>query len=200
MAKSDFHPKKGVVYECYRSFTDVDGDRARRGQKFVLGTDFGDGEVFMEKASGRGRDILVKKEDFAKYFCPAATSEKKDAAPQAAEAPSNVEAHVIGCTWEDVKEHINELPKFIQELLKRAKPELFEPPKPKVFEFKGEGNKFGTNIIGFDKNVPFIVGKGLVNDEDKMKCLVVDSGVKAELFTGPRGHQCIRFVNRFVKE
>ncbi len=194
MAKSDFHPKEGVVYECYRGFTDDDGDRARRGQKFVLSHVYHDskGRVLMGKASGRGIGILTTKDEFAKYFCPAAVAEKENAAPQAAEAPFGVEAHLIGGTWEDVKEHLDDMPDFIKALLKRAKPELFEAPKSKAFEFKGEGNTFGTN--GFSGNTPFIVGKGLVNEEDKFKCLVVDSGVKAELFTGPRGHQCIRFV------
>jgi hypothetical protein len=28
-------PKQGVVYECYKGFTDVGGDRCRTGQKFV---------------------------------------------------------------------------------------------------------------------------------------------------------------------
>lgn len=190
MAKSDFYPKEGVVYECYRSFYDADGDRARLGQKFMLDTDFGDGDVLMKKASGRGCGIIVKKDEFAKYFCPAATPEKKDAAPQAAEAPSNVKAYVIGGTWEDIKEHLSELPEFIQALLKQASPELFEPPKPKVFEFKRGDNNFGVD--GGD--VPFFVGMGLVDKVDKLKCLIVERGWKAELFEGPHGYQCIRFV------
>lgn len=194
MAKSDFYPKEGVVYECYKSFTDEDGDRARRGQKFVLGNDFGNGEVFMEKASGRGHDILIKKDDFAKYFCPADTPKKEDAAPQAAETPIGVEAHVIGGTWEDVKEHLSELPEFIQALLKRAKPELFEPPKPKAWEFKETNNTFGTsNLLN---QIPFFVGNGLVNKEDAMKCLVVKHRWKVELFESPQGYQCIRFVEK----
>lgn len=191
MSKSDFYPKEGVVYECYNSFTDTWGDRARKGQKFVLENTDND-EVVMARASGRGVNIVISKDRFAAHFAPAATPEKEaTAAPTAAKEPLDVEAHLVYGTWDDVKEHLSKMPPFIQDLLKRAKPELFETPKPKVFEFKENGNTFG---IGH--SMPFFVGCGLVNEEDKLKCLAVDRGYKVELFKGPHGHQCIRFVEK----
>ena len=190
MAKSDFYPKEGVVYECYKGFTDDYGDRARRGQKFVF-FDNDNEDVILERASGRGVNIKISKDKFAAHFAPAATSEKEaTAAPTAAKEPLDVEAYLITGTWEDVKEHMSELPKYIQDLLKRAKPELFEAPKPKVFEFKQNGNTFGTSAFYNS----FYVGNGLVSEKDKMKSLIVSRGWKAELFEGLHGHQCIRFV------
>jgi hypothetical protein len=191
MAKTNYLPKKGVVYECYMGFTDDYGDRARKGQKFVFEY-FDDDEICMSKASGRGMSMMIAKDKFAAHFCPAATPEKEDVAPETAESPFTVKAELLEGSWEDVKESLDELPEFIQELLKRAKPELFEAPKPKVFEFKRNGNGFGT--VG--GNTPFYVGKGLVKDEDAMKCLIVERKWKAELFEGPNGHQCIRFVEK----
>lgn len=193
MAKvvSMIKPERDVVYECYRGYTDQYGDRARVGQKFVFNGDIIDGCFVLAKASGRGVSIAVEDAKFAAHFCPATTPEKEDTAPQAAETPFGVEAHLIGGTWDDVKEYLDEMPEFIKALLKRAKPELFEvpKPKPKVFEFKERENRFGTGY-----GTPFFVGKGLVEKEDVLRCLVVERGYKAELFEGPIGRQCIRFV------
>ena len=191
MAKlvSMIKPKRGVVYECYRGYIDQYGDRARRGQKFVLKHSDGYGTFVLAKASGRGVNIVVRDNKFAAHFCPAATPEKVDVAPQAAETPFGVEAHLIGGTWDDVKEHLDDMPEFIKALLKRAKPELFEAPKTDAFEFDARNNTFSTA-----HGTPFFVGKGLVEKEDALKCLVVDRGYKAELFEGPGGRQCIRFI------
>lgn len=69
-------PKQGVVYECYKGFTDRFGDRVRVGQKFTY-----DGDDMMaeennyyvfQKASGRGIDIAVPLNKFTAHFCPAA--------------------------------------------------------------------------------------------------------------------------------
>ena len=191
MAKlvSMIKPEHGVVYECYRGYTDQYGDRARRGQKFVFDGDDEHGCFVLAKASGRGVSIAIEHAKFAAHFCPAATPEKEDVAPQAAETPFSVEAHLIGGTWDDVKEHLDDMPEFIKALLKRAKPELFEAPKTDAFEFDARENRFGTGY-----GTPFYVGKGLVKKEDALRCLVVERGYKAELFDGPEGRQCIRFV------
>ena len=62
--------KHDVVYECYKSFTDYLGDRARKGQRFKL-RDYSDGNIVFEKASGRGMDIIFKEETAQQYLCPA---------------------------------------------------------------------------------------------------------------------------------
>ena len=65
-------PKQGVVYECYKGYTDAGRDKVRTGQKFVWdGDDYGSQYVF-DKASGRGMSVLVPKDKFASHFCPAA--------------------------------------------------------------------------------------------------------------------------------
>ena len=69
-------PKEGIIYECYKSFTDRSGDRARIGQKFWFSEESGKrsstlGDYYvMHKVSGRGCDIAVSIKDFATYFCP----------------------------------------------------------------------------------------------------------------------------------
>jgi hypothetical protein len=66
-------PKQGVVYECYKGFTDVGGDRCRTGQKFVWNGDTKASDIYvLEKASGRGMEMYVRGEQFASYFIPAA--------------------------------------------------------------------------------------------------------------------------------
>ena len=64
-------PKQGIVYECYKGFTDFNGDRCRVGQKFVYYNDYGSNGYLMDKASGRGIDIVIPKDKFAAHFCPA---------------------------------------------------------------------------------------------------------------------------------
>ena len=71
MSKS-IQPKQGIVYECYKGFTDFNGDRCRAGQKFVYDSDYGSNGYLMDKASGRGIDIVIPKDKFAAHFCPAA--------------------------------------------------------------------------------------------------------------------------------
>ena len=66
-------PKQGVVYECYKGFTDVGGDRCRTGQKFVWNGDTKASDIYvLEKASGRGMEMYVRGEQFASYFIPSA--------------------------------------------------------------------------------------------------------------------------------
>jgi hypothetical protein len=65
-------PQKGIVYECYKGFTDFNGDRCRAGQKFVYWDDYGPNGYLMDKASGRGIDIVISKDKFAAHFCPSA--------------------------------------------------------------------------------------------------------------------------------
>jgi hypothetical protein len=65
-------PKQGVVYECYKGYTDAGRDKVRTGQKFVWdGDDYGSQYVF-DKASGRGMSVLVPKDKFAAHFIPVA--------------------------------------------------------------------------------------------------------------------------------
>lgn len=64
-------PQKGIVYECYKGFTDFNGDRCRAGQKFVYWDDYGPNGYLMDKASGRGIDIVISKDKFAAHFIPA---------------------------------------------------------------------------------------------------------------------------------
>ena len=65
--------KHDVVYRCYKGFTDRDGDRARKGQRFKL-KEYRDGYIIFEKASGRGTDIIFKEETAHHYLCPASES------------------------------------------------------------------------------------------------------------------------------
>lgn len=69
-------PKQGIVYECYKGFTDFNGDRCRVGQKFVYDSDFGPHSYLMEKASGRGIGVFVSKDKFAAHFIPAEQQEE----------------------------------------------------------------------------------------------------------------------------
>ncbi len=65
-------PQQGIVYECYKGFTDFNGDRCRVGQKFVYSNDYGPHSYLMEKASGRGIGVFVSKDKFTAHFIPAA--------------------------------------------------------------------------------------------------------------------------------
>jgi hypothetical protein len=68
-------PKQGVVYECYKGFTDQFGDRCRAGQKFTYDGDNGMAEeneyYTFDKASGRGIQIAVPLDKFMAHFIPA---------------------------------------------------------------------------------------------------------------------------------
>ena len=61
--------KHDVVYRCYKGFTNVWGDRARKGQRFKL-RDYDRKDIVFEKASGRGMDIRFDKETAHQYLCP----------------------------------------------------------------------------------------------------------------------------------
>lgn len=67
-------PKEGVVYECYKGFTDRYGDYCRVGQKFTWNHENDDytvtGDYVMEKASGRGVNIAISTDKFASHFIP----------------------------------------------------------------------------------------------------------------------------------
>jgi hypothetical protein len=64
-------PKQGVVYECYKGFTDTAGDRCRVGQKFTWNGELKSSDIYtFEKVSGRGMEIYVRGEEFASYFIP----------------------------------------------------------------------------------------------------------------------------------
>ena len=70
-------PKQGVVYECYKGFTDIGGDRCRTGQKFIWDGETKVTDIYvLQKASGRGMEMYVRGEEFASYFIP--TSEQTE--------------------------------------------------------------------------------------------------------------------------
>jgi hypothetical protein len=68
-------PKQGIVYECYKGFTDYYGDRCRTGQKFTYDGDnkqsINNGYYCLDKASGRGMKIAVPLDKFMAHFIPA---------------------------------------------------------------------------------------------------------------------------------
>jgi hypothetical protein len=73
-------PQVGVVYECYKGFTDSHGDRCRVGQKFIFkgGEAYeNDDYYYMDKVSGRGAQIEIAKDKFASHFCPANCEQAK---------------------------------------------------------------------------------------------------------------------------
>ena len=72
MSKS-IKPKQGIVYECYKGFTDTAGDRCRVGQKFTWNGEIKPSGIYtFEKVSGRGLEIYVREENFASHFIPSA--------------------------------------------------------------------------------------------------------------------------------
>jgi hypothetical protein len=68
-------PKQGIVYECYKGFTDQYGDRCRVGQKFTFDGDLDNaqhnGYYVMDKASGKGTSISCPLDKFMAHFIPA---------------------------------------------------------------------------------------------------------------------------------
>jgi hypothetical protein len=73
-------PQVGVVYECYKGFTDSHGDRCRVGQKYIFkgGEAYeNDDYYYMDKASRRGAQIEIAKDKFASHFCPANCEQAK---------------------------------------------------------------------------------------------------------------------------
>ena len=74
-------PKQGVVYECYKGFTDTAGDRCRVGQKFIWNGEIKATNIYtLEKVSGRGLDIFVRESEFTSHFYPA--SEQTETKPK----------------------------------------------------------------------------------------------------------------------
>jgi hypothetical protein len=66
-------PKQGVVYECYKGFTDTAGDRCRVGQKFTWNGELKPSGIYtFEKVSGRGTEIYVHQSIFPSHFIPSA--------------------------------------------------------------------------------------------------------------------------------
>ena len=68
-------PQTGIVYECYKGFTDHYGDRCRAGQKFIYDGDnrsaVDNNYYVLYKASGKGVAIAVPLDKFTSHFCPA---------------------------------------------------------------------------------------------------------------------------------
>ena len=71
-------PESGVVYECCKGFFDINENRVRVGQRFLVEelTEFKSFTGIctlvyqMSKASGRGFDIYVPADIFPTYFSP----------------------------------------------------------------------------------------------------------------------------------
>jgi hypothetical protein len=183
-------PERDVVYECYKGYIDEQGDRARKGQLFVFeGEDTFNKYYVFAKASGRGVGIYVNYSDFESHFCPQYTERDIEEKLPTKQTPDvKIDIELIEGTWAQVKEHFDELPSALQEILKIQMPALFDTPQAFKFE---EQNIFSTNN---KLPTPFFVGNGLVNGADAMKCIVVQRGYTAELFDSPQGRQCIRFV------
>lgn len=194
MSKIKSHPREGVVYECYRGFVDRSGDRARKRQLFVVSDEQEQGrhdknEILMDKASGRGICIIVNKDEFQDYFCPAADTSEEQAFTV---KQGTVYGPIFPGTadlWDVVEEYFELLPQAIQEWMKKEMPDRFD--KPEAFEF-AENDIFSLSL---SSHVPFVIGHGLVEEKDWMKCLVVRSSYKAEIFES-KGNQCIRFVKQ----
>ncbi len=71
-------PKQGVVYECYKGFTDLGGDRCRTGQKFVWSGETKPSDIYiLKKASGRGMEMYVRGDKFAAHFIPSAGQDEQ---------------------------------------------------------------------------------------------------------------------------
>jgi hypothetical protein len=185
-------PEHGVVYECYKGYVDEDGDRARKGQLFIFDGDITyNNHYIFAKASGRGIDIYVDYSDFESHFCPQYTERDVEEKLPTKQTPDvKIDIELVEGTWAQVKEHFAELPSALQEILKMQLPALFDTPQ--AFEFDEEKNIFSTRNTD---TLPFFVGRGLVEKEDKMKCIVVQHNYTAELFECD-GYQCIRFVRK----
>ena len=72
--------------------------------------------------------------------------------------------------------------------IEQSYPHLFEPEQ---FDFTNWDGRFN-----FNANLPFVVGKGLVSEEDRGKSLIVKPEYKAEIETTYSGLQIIRFIKK----
>ena len=72
--------------------------------------------------------------------------------------------------------------------IEQAYPHLFEP---KQFDFTDWDGRFG-----FYTNLPFVVGKGLVEQKDRFKSLVVKSEYEVKIKTNGVGSQILTFTER----
>ena len=61
--------QRGITYECYRSFSDWSGAKARRGQRYALQGDFRDFYSVIP-VSGKGFSKMIRKNKFAAHFTP----------------------------------------------------------------------------------------------------------------------------------
>ena len=72
--------------------------------------------------------------------------------------------------------------------IEQAYPHLFEP---KQFDFTNWDGRFN-----FTANLPFVVGKGLVCEEDRLKSLVVRPEYEVKIKTNGVGTQILTFIER----
>jgi hypothetical protein len=71
--------------------------------------------------------------------------------------------------------------------IEQAYPHLFK----QQFDFSDWDNRFSPNA-----NLPFVVGKGLVEQKDKYKSLIVKGNYKTEVHQTYSGLDVIRFIER----
>lgn len=226
MKDNKIMPEKGIVYECYKSFTDISNDRCRKGQKFELGKS-GSDFIFMNKASGRGVSIMVKKDKFAAHFCPAAT--KPTTPPPTMKAskpapfkkgdkvkvlsvhdrfghsfPKNTIGEVInthyndGSIWEICVKAKDEIPASeLQFFVEEVCEHKASKPAPTKSPFADALYlPEGSKLKTAGSELPFIVGKGLAPEGLEGKCLAVYFPYEAHITEGPTGHQIIYFTRK----
>jgi hypothetical protein len=71
--------------------------------------------------------------------------------------------------------------------IEQTYPHLFK----QQFDFSDWDNRFSPN-----SNLPFVVGKGLVCEEDRLKSLVTKPGYKVEVYQTCSGLDVIRFIEK----
>jgi len=71
--------------------------------------------------------------------------------------------------------------------IEQAYPHLFK----QQFDFSDWDNRFSPN-----SNLPFVVGKGLVSEEDRFKSLVVQPEYEVKIKTNGVGLQILTFIER----
>jgi hypothetical protein len=93
---------------------------------------------------------------------------------------------------EGLKKYWDILPEIVQNSLRKTYPGEFAPPKPIIFQFEQDQN-LTTLYFG---DLPIIVGSGLVDFEDRLKCLLVASQWTPEIFQTRENRTAIRFVKK----
>jgi hypothetical protein len=94
---------------------------------------------------------------------------------------------------EGLKKYWDILPEIVQNSLRKTYPGEFAPPKPIIFQFEQDQN-LTTSMYG---DLPIIVGSGLVDFEDRLKCLVVEDSWYPVIFNVKgENRTAIRFIKK----